>query len=79
MNEVWVGDGELRRRYVVCHNPEEVTRRRIQRARVLEHLEAELSVYLKVRYDDREDASKAARYGSCREAASLPARSRGEG
>ena len=34
--EVWVGDGERRRRYVVCHNPKEAARQRTHRARVLE-------------------------------------------
>jgi len=43
VKEVWVGDGERRRRYVVCHNPEEVVRQRKHRARVVEELEAELA------------------------------------
>lgn len=41
VKEVEVGDGERRRRYVVCHNPEEEARQRKHRARVLEELEAE--------------------------------------
>lgn len=42
VKEVLVGDGERRRRYVVCHNPIEEKRQRQHRARLLEHLEAEL-------------------------------------
>jgi hypothetical protein len=36
VKEVVVGDGERRRRYVVCHNPEEELRQRQHRTRVLE-------------------------------------------
>lgn len=43
VKEVVVGEGERRRRYVVCHNPEEEARQRRHRARVLEELEAELA------------------------------------
>jgi len=43
VKEVVVGDGERRRRYVVCHNPEEEVRRRKHRRQVLEELEAELA------------------------------------
>lgn len=42
VKEVFVGDGERRRRYVVCHNPQEVKRQRKHRADVLTELEAEL-------------------------------------
>lgn len=42
VKEVLVGEGERRRRYVVCHNPEEEVRQRKHRAQVLEELEAEL-------------------------------------
>jgi len=42
VKEVFVGDGERRRRYVVCHNPQEVKRQRKHRAHVLTELEAEL-------------------------------------
>jgi hypothetical protein len=42
VKEVTVGDGERRRRYVVCHNPEEQRRQRKHRARLLTELEAEL-------------------------------------
>jgi hypothetical protein len=40
---VIVGDGERRRRYVVCHNPTEEKRQRAHRAKVIEELEAELA------------------------------------
>jgi hypothetical protein len=43
VKEVVVGDGERRRRYVVCHNPLEVKRQRKHRAQVLVELEAELA------------------------------------
>lgn len=42
VKEVVVGDGERRRRYVVCYNPEEAARQRKHRKRVIEELEAEL-------------------------------------
>ena len=38
-----VGEGERRQRYVVCHNPEEQTRQRHHRAKVLADLDAQLS------------------------------------
>ncbi len=41
--DVVVGDGERRRRYVVCHNPDELKRQQRHRARVIEELEAELA------------------------------------
>jgi hypothetical protein len=43
VKEVTVGDGERRRRYVVCFNPQEAERQRKHRAQVLEELEAELA------------------------------------
>jgi transposase len=43
VKEVVVGDGEGRRRYVVCHNPEEAARQRRHRLEVLEELQAELA------------------------------------
>lgn len=43
VKEVVVGDGERRRRYVVCHNPEEEKRQRKHRDHVVAELEAELS------------------------------------
>jgi len=38
-----VGEGERRRRYVVCHNPHEEKRQRQHREQVLKELEAELA------------------------------------
>ncbi len=43
VKEVVVGDGERRHRYVVCHNPEEESRQRRHRAKLLRELEAELA------------------------------------
>jgi hypothetical protein len=43
VKEVVVGEGERRRRYVVCHNPHEEKRQRAHRQRVLRELEAELA------------------------------------
>jgi len=41
--EVIIGDGEMRRRYILCFNPKEAKRQRKHRAKVLEVLEKELS------------------------------------
>ena len=43
VKEVIVGEGQRRRRYVLCYNPQEAERQRNHRAELLEHLEAELS------------------------------------
>jgi transposase len=43
VKEVLVGNGERRRRYVVCHNPEEEARQRQHREKLLELLELELA------------------------------------
>jgi hypothetical protein len=43
VKEVVVGEGERRRRYVVCHNPQEEKRQRAHRQQVLRELEAELA------------------------------------
>ncbi len=43
VKEVLVGDGERRQRYVVCHNPQEETRQREHRDKVITELEAELA------------------------------------
>jgi len=40
--EVMVGDGELRRRYIVCYNPREAERQRKHREQVVKELEQEL-------------------------------------
>jgi transposase len=43
VKEVEVGEGELRRRYLVCHNPREAERQRAHRQEVLAEIEAELA------------------------------------
>jgi len=43
VKEVVVGDGERRRRYVVCHNPDEQRRQCEHRLEILRELEAELA------------------------------------
>jgi hypothetical protein len=43
VKEVIVGDGERRRRYVVCHNPAEAARQRDHRNRLVADLEAQLA------------------------------------
>jgi len=42
VKEVWVGDGERRRRYVLCHNPAEEQRQQAHRDQLLKLLAAEL-------------------------------------
>jgi transposase len=41
--EVVIGDGEMRKRYILCFNPKEAERQRKHRAEVLEALEKELA------------------------------------
>jgi hypothetical protein len=56
VKEVWVGDGERRKRYVLCFNPAEAAQQRAHRAQVLVELTAELTLL-----DERnEDHPKAA-------------------
>ncbi len=43
VKEVLVGEGERRRRYVVCYNPQEALRQRRHREQVLKELQAELA------------------------------------
>lgn len=43
IKEVVVGEGERRRRYVLCFNPEEATRQQAHRRHLLDHLQAELA------------------------------------
>lgn len=38
-----LGDGERRRRYAVCYNPQEAKRQKAHRAELLHELEAELA------------------------------------
>jgi hypothetical protein len=49
VKEVVVGEGERRRRYVVCHNPQEEKRQRAHRRQLLHELEAELASLTEVR------------------------------
>src|SRR6202167_6283589 len=44
VKEVWVGDGERRKRYVLCLNPREAERERTRRAQLLVELNAELAL-----------------------------------
>lgn len=57
VKEVWVGDGEGRRRFVVCRNPEEAKRDALKRAQALKRIDKELSaIARKKTKDDRRDA-----------------------
>jgi transposase len=51
VKEVWVGDGERRKRYVLCFNSQEAERQRAHRQQVLREIEAELTA-LDKRADD---------------------------
>jgi len=50
VKEVIIGDGERRRRYVVCHNPDEETRQRAHREKLLAEVGAEIEA-MKARPD----------------------------
>jgi transposase len=50
VKEVWVGEGERRKRYVLCFNPQEAERQRQHRLQVLVELDAELTLL-----DNREE------------------------
>lgn len=52
--EVIIGDGERRRRYILCYNPKEAQRQRKHRAKIIETLEKEL--------DSHPDKSATARW-----------------
>jgi Transposase DDE domain len=56
VKEVWVGEGERRKRYVLCLDPAEAARRRQHRAQVLTELEAELAL-LAAREEDHPKAA----------------------
>src|SRR3978361_565680 len=56
VKEVWVGDGERRKRYVLCLNPQEAERQRQHRQQVLMEIEAELTA-LETREDDHPKAA----------------------
>jgi len=45
VKEVVVGEGELRRRYLICRNLEQAERQKAHRQKVLEELEAELAAH----------------------------------
>ncbi len=51
VKEVVIGEGERRRRYVVCHNPQEEKRQHAHRQEVLRELEAELASLRQMRGD----------------------------
>ena len=70
VKEVTVGAGERRRRYAVCHNPQEVERQKRHRERVLEELEAELGELAEGRRKagertKREQAEATSEQGEC--------------
>lgn len=44
VKEVWVGDGERRKRYVLCLNPHEAERERARRTKLPRQLDAELTL-----------------------------------
>src|SRR3954463_16630291 len=56
VKEVWVGDGERRKRYVLCLNPQEAERERARRQQLLIELDAELAL-LEQRGDDHPKAA----------------------
>ncbi|PPQ40817.1 IS1634 family transposase [Rhodopila globiformis] len=56
VKEVWVGDGERRKRYVLCFNPAEAAQQRAHRAQVLAELAAELTL-LDERHEDHPKAA----------------------
>src|SRR3954447_4386670 len=56
VKEVWVGDGERRKRYVLCLNPQEAERERAGRQQLLIELDAELAL-LEQRGDDHPKAA----------------------
>lgn len=57
VKEVWVGNGEERRRFVVCRNPEEARRDALRRSKALERIDRELAALARKKTkDDRRDA-----------------------
>jgi transposase len=57
VKEVWVGEGETRRRFVVCRNPHEAARDAARRERALARIGEELAALERKRSaDDRRDA-----------------------
>src|SRR6201984_269633 len=60
VKEVWVGDGERRKRYVLCLNPQEAERERGRRAQLLVELDAKRAL-LEQREEDHRKAAGALR------------------
>ena len=56
VKEVWVGEGERRRRYVLCLNPEEAERQRQHREHMLAEIDDELAL-LRQRQEDHPRAA----------------------
>jgi transposase len=57
VKQVWVGEGETRRRFVVCRNPIEARRDAARRERALERIDSELAALERRRtQEDRRDA-----------------------
>jgi transposase len=56
VKEVWVGEGERRRRYVLCLNPEEAERQRQHRDQLLAEIDDELAL-LRQRQEDHPRAA----------------------
>ena len=56
VKEVWVGDGERRKRYILCLNPQEAERERARRQQLLVELDAKLAL-LESREDDHPKAA----------------------
>ena len=57
VKQVWVGDGETRRRFVVCRNPQEARRDQARRERALARIADELAAIERKRTaDERRDA-----------------------
>jgi hypothetical protein len=57
VKQVWIGEGEMRRRFVVCRNPHEAERDAARRAKALEWIADELAALERKRTaEDRRDA-----------------------
>lgn len=56
VKQVWVGEGETRRRFVVCRNLEEARRDKLRRERALTRLEEELAAVERKRDEPRTQA-----------------------
>jgi hypothetical protein len=58
VKEVWVGEAERRKRYVLCLNPEAAARQRRHRAQVLADLAAEIATLAEPETDHPKVAAK---------------------